>query len=51
MSPIPFKAPKIEVIDEEGDDESATDTFDGRYLDSINESVKALSPEKIRFRD
>ena len=51
-SPSPTKPPKgLEVLDEEGDDESATDTFDERYLDSINESVKTLSPEKIRVRD
>lgn len=27
------------------------DLFDEKYLDSINDSVKTLSPEKIRLRD
>jgi len=32
----------------EEDDEDLVDSFAERYLDSINDSVKALSPEKIR---
>jgi hypothetical protein len=52
-SPSPPKPKPLEVInDEEGhEDESQIDAFDERYLDSINESVKTLSPDKIRVRD
>ena len=44
----PTKITNNELDQLEEDDEDLVDSFAERYLDSINDSVKALSPEKIR---
>lgn len=42
---------KQEEINEETLEENPMDLFDEQYLNSINDSVKSLSPDKIRQRD